>query len=100
LLKANWKNKKTPLLSVPIMLFISDFWETFVNLGSKVVTLNFYSMSSSFVTDTSEQKADSSVVIVLSDDGTLCLDEQTLQKLFGAIQQKFKTHYKYLTMYI
>jgi hypothetical protein len=40
-------------------------------------------MSSSFIADTSEQKTDSSVVIVLNEDGSVCLDEQTLQKLFG-----------------
>ncbi|XP_059480576.1 death-inducer obliterator 1 isoform X2 [Neocloeon triangulifer] len=41
-------------------------------------------MSSSFVADTSEQKQDGSVVIVLNEDGTVSLDEQTLQKLLAA----------------
>jgi len=43
-----------------------------------------FSMSSSFVADdTPEQKSDSQVVIVFDENGTVCLDEQTLQKLLG-----------------
>ncbi|CAB3368135.1 Hypothetical predicted protein [Cloeon dipterum] len=42
-------------------------------------------MSSSFVADNSEQKPEQgSVVIVLNEDGTVSLDEQTLQKLLAA----------------